>query len=111
MDIRDLTLRQIEELRTLMGHSEAGGQTSFRVGTAYLIRACTYHVVGRITSITATDLVMENASWVADSGRWNNALKTGTLNEVEPFVSPVIVSRGAIVDATEWTHALPEAVK
>jgi len=27
------------------------------------------------------------------------------------FLNPVIVGRGAIVDATEWTHDLPEKTK
>ena len=39
------------------------------------------------------------------------ALLNGTLDEVEPIVGDVVVGRGAIVDAVEWKHDLPKAVK
>ncbi len=81
------------------------------VGRAYFIRTVTMHVVGRLVSVCERELVLEDAAWVADSGRFNNALKTGALAEVEPFVDSVIVGRGSIVDATEWRHALPRDVK
>ena len=53
----------------------------------------------------------EQASWVADSGRFHNALKDGTLNEIEPFISDVIINRGGIIDVTEWIHDLPKNQK
>jgi hypothetical protein len=68
-------------------------------------------VVGRLARITDSDLVLEDASWVADSGRFHNALRDGELNEVEPFERPVIVSRGGLIDGTEWIHPLPDAQK
>ena len=83
----------------------------WRVGTAYLIRTVTYHVVGRLVWVGPLELVLEDAAWVADSGRWNAALQSGQLSEVEPFPARVIVGRGSITDATEWTHLLPLAVK
>jgi hypothetical protein len=79
----------------------------WRVGTAYLIRTVTYFILGRLTEIYELELVLEEASWVADTGRFHEALRTGKLAEVEPFVSAVIGGRDAICDSTEWTHALP----
>lgn len=81
------------------------------VGRAYFIRTVTMHVVGRLVSVCERELALEDAAWVADSGRFSNALKTGALAEIEPFVDSVIVGRGSIVDATEWRHALPRDVK
>ena len=83
----------------------------WRVGTAYFIRTVTYHLVGRLTRVGPLELELEDAAWVADSGRWNEALRTGKLSEVEPFPEPVIVGRGAISDATPWRHPLPLEVK
>lgn len=85
--------------------------TFWEIGKKYFVRTVTYHCVGELIEISDNELVFIRASWVADSGRWNDALKTGTLNEVEPFVMPVMVSRGCIVDATEWTHELPTVQK
>lgn len=81
------------------------------VGRAYFIRTVTMHVVGRLEAVHQNELVLVDAAWAADSGRFNNALKTGALAEVEPFVDSVIIGRGSIVDATQWRHALPRETK
>ena len=83
----------------------------WKVGTSYLVRTVTQFIVGRLVAVHDLELVFENASWVADTGRFHDALKTGALSEVEPFVAGVIVGRGSIVDATEWSHPLPTAQK
>ena len=84
---------------------------SFELGKCYLIRTVTMYYTGRLSRITETDLVLEDAAWIADTGRFATALKTGSLNEVEPFGDPVILPRGAIVDATIWAHPLPREQK
>lgn len=86
-------------------------ETAFEIGKAYLIRTVTHYYTGRLVKITAQELVLEDAAWIADTGRFNECLKTGQLMEVEPFEDSVIVSRGAVVDATAWKHALPRSVK
>ena len=75
------------------------------VGKSYFIRTVTMFLVGRLSAVFPGELVLEEAAWVADSGRFHDALKTGNLAEVEPFLAPVILGRGAIVDATEWSHS------
>ena len=89
----------------------ASNNHSFEIGRQYLIRTVTLYYTGILTRITETDLVLENAAWIADTGRFSTALKTGSLSEVEPFVDPVIVPRGGIIDATNWPHALPREQK
>jgi hypothetical protein len=82
------------------------------VGQKYFIRTVTHHYTGRLAVVHPHELVLSEAAWVADSGRWAYALKTGTLSEVEPFPDgPVIISRGVIVDAARWDHDLPRAQK
>lgn len=84
---------------------------AWQLGECYLIRTVTMMDVGRLIYIDDKELVLAEASWVADSGRFNNAIKTGTLNEVEPFDDEAIIARGAIVDAVVWKNPLPKAVK
>ena len=110
ININDLTLGQLKEIQGL-ANSAPDSSTAFEVGKAYYIRTATYHVLGRLKKIYTNELVLEDASWVADQGRFNESLKTGNLNEVEPFVSDAIVSRGGIIDATIWSHDLPTQVK
>lgn len=100
----------MEELRKLLQGSPSQSH-SFVVGRCYLIRCVTHYHVGRLRSITDFDLVLEDASWIADTGRFHNCLTAGSFNEVEPFVDPVIIPRAVIVDATEWKHNLPSEQK
>ena len=80
----------------------------WQVGQAYFIRTVTMHSVGKLVSIDDKELVLSHASWVADSGRFHNALRDGTLDEVEPFVTNVLINRNSIIDATIWGHELPK---
>jgi hypothetical protein len=88
-----------------------GADSPWKVGTAYLIRTVTMFVVGRLAWYGPQELVLTDAAWVADTGRFSDALASGHLSEVEPFPEAVIIGRGSIVDATVWTHALPLAQK
>jgi hypothetical protein len=78
-----------------------------RVGQAYIVRTITYHYTGKLKQITDKWLVFSDAAWVADSGRWADALSKGTLNEVEPYCADLVINRDAVVDLTPWAHALP----
>lgn len=100
----------LEELKNLIGE-KTGLSHSYVVGKQYLIRTVTFFYTGKLESVTDSDLVLSTAAWIADTGRFHECLKTGKLNEIEPFVGHVIVPRAAVIDATEWLHPLPESVK
>jgi len=80
------------------------------IGKCFFIRTVTYHLVGRVKSIFGKFLELEDASWVADSGRFMNAIKEGTLNEVEP-VGKAYVNTESITDFFPWNNKLPDAQK
>lgn len=82
----------------------------FEIGEAYLIRTVTYHVLGRVKAIKGYFLVLDEASWVADSGRFSVAFEKGELKEVE-FIGRAIVSMAAIVDAYPWSKNCPKETK
>jgi hypothetical protein len=82
----------------------------FIVGEAYLIRTVTYHQVGVLMEIKGDFLVLKDASWVADSGRFSDCLSKGTFNEVE-YVGIIFVNKNSIVDAFPWTNKLPKETK
>ena len=110
MDIDDLTVRQLREIQT-MGAGSSAPESAFKVGDKYLIRCVTYHMLGKLVRVTAGELVLDAASWVAVSGRLVKALASGQLEETEYLGDGVIVLRGAAVDAMPWTHALPTETK
>lgn len=112
MDIDNLTVKEIKHIQSLLkGPAEASHPYS--VGSNYFIRTVTHHLTGKLVKVTSKELVLEQAAWIADDGRFHDALKTGNLNEVEPFPGDlqVIVGRGALIDAVIWNHALPRDQK
>ena len=84
--------------------------TSFEVGQRVFVRTVTNYLLGEVVSTSATDIVLENASWVGDTGRFQQFCLYGELDEVEPYEPSmrVAVPRTAIVDAVlNWPHQLP----
>ena len=100
----------LSEVRELL-NSHTSQENPYKVGKSYFIRGVTYHYVGRLVEITEKELVLEDAAWVADSGRFATALKSGELSEVEPYPNKVIINRTAIMDASLWPHDLPRSQK
>lgn len=84
---------------------------AWKIGQAYFIRTVTNYLTGRLVALTSQELVLEEAAWIADTGRFSNALKSGQFSEIEPFNGTVIVGRGSIVDAQEWFLILPKEQK
>ena len=80
------------------------------IGKKFYFRTVTYHTVGEVTKRLGQFVEVKNASWVADSGRFMNALKEGTLDEVEP-VGTAWVNLSTVVDFFPWNHALPTKQK
>lgn len=81
------------------------------VGRAVLVRTVTLYYTGRVALVKAGEVVLSDAAWIADTGRFHDALRDGTLSEVEPFIGPVSINRGSIIDVTAWTHPLPRTQK
>ena len=80
------------------------------VGRSVFIRTATYHLVGRVAGIAGDWAALEDASWVADSGRFANAIEDGTLSEVEP-VGDAYVNLQSVTDIFPWCHDLPKEQK
>ena len=80
------------------------------IGGKFFFRTVTYHLVGRVKKRIGKFLLLEQASWVADSGRFMNAIKDGSLDEVEP-VGVAYVNTDSFVDFFPWKHSLPTEQK
>lgn len=86
--------------------------TAFEIGKPYFIRTATHAQTGRVVSVTEHEIVLEDAAWIADTGRFANAIASAGFDEVEPFPpgSRVIVGRPALIDAVQ-IKSLPMAQK
>lgn len=105
MNINDLTIGQAKELKALFVGCDAptkSDSSAWEIGKIYLIRTVTMIDVGRLVKVTDQELVLEDAAWIADTGRFNKMLKGDEPNEIEPFPDGrVIIGRGAIIDCAE----------
>lgn len=101
MDIKELTIGQAQELVKPFGCAPAQAHP-YEVGRPYFIRTVTHHLTGRLIEVHEHELVLEDAAWIADDGRFAQAVEKGEFSEVEPFPAGrrVIVGRGSIIDAT-----------
>ncbi len=80
------------------------------VGGKFYFRTVTYHLTGEVKKIVGRFASLKNAAWIADSGRFNEAIKDGTLNEIEP-VGDAFVNLDTVTDFFPWKHTLPTKVK
>lgn len=110
MDLSKLTIGEAREIAALF--SAQPQYHPFKIGANYFLRTVTHHLTGRLVSVGPHELVLEDAAWIADDGRFSDALVSGNFNEVEPFPpGQVIVGRGSLIDAVEISSALPRSQK
>lgn len=102
MDIEDLTLKQLREISNV-GVAKRDN-SAWEIGKIYLIRTVTMIDTGVLVAVTDQELVLEDAAWIADTGRFSDALVSAEFDEVEPFPDGrVIIGRGAVCDAVQIT--------
>jgi len=115
MDINSMTVGELKEIAAIaagLGGGCAAKKThSIPVGDKVFVRTVTMSYTGRVAAVTDYDMVLEDAAWIPDTGRFAAFLADGTLNEVEPFPALAILPLGAIVDISPWNHELPRQVK
>lgn len=77
------------------------------------IRTVTHYFTGKVKKVTKSWIVLSSAAWIADTGRFADAFRDGTLSEVEPYpvATLVFVGRSSIVDVAIWPHPLPRTQK
>jgi len=85
----------------------------WNVGEKYFIRTVTHYLTGKLVEISDKDVVLTDAAWIADTGRFSNAMSGGEFSEVEPYPDGqlVLVNRDSVIDATIWTKDLPRKQK
>jgi hypothetical protein len=105
---------EIDGVKYVPETTDAGKRVGpYTIGESMMIRTVTMFQVGRLIEVHEHELVLVDAAWAADTGRFSTALATGELPEVEPWPDGdrVIIGRGAIVDACTWRHDLPRKAK
>ena len=72
----------------------------YEIGRPYYVLTVTMGIHGILVEVGEQELVLMDAAWIADTGRFAAALKSGNFEEVEAAEDgEIIVGRGAITDA------------
>jgi hypothetical protein len=121
--IEEMTMKEITEMVVTLEKkltqkqtataTTVNGKFQFEVGRAYLFFNVTRYILGKVVANYDDAIVLENSSWVADTGRYHAALANGDLKEVEvnPLNTEHILFKGAICDVAIWNHPLPAKTK
>ena len=98
------------DLRPIEEQQKSNPHWPWELGKKYMIRTVTMHDHGTLVGVTDHELVLSQAAWIADSGRWYDFLTKKRPSEVEPFPQDrlVIIGRGAIIDAVQLDEQFKE---
>ena len=109
---------EIDELTKLFRSAQASIAVTddplpWKIGSNYFIRTVTHHYTGKLVAVFEKELVLLNAAWIADNGRFMQAVATGSFEEIEPFPwdTEVIIGRGSVIDAVVISFSLPRSQK
>ncbi len=103
---------KLKLIEAILGSKDCGEKEfPFQVGDKVFIQCVTNFWTGRIFKLGGNFVTLEDAAWIADTGRFSQAINNGSLSEVEPIDVPVHINLGSVVDVLEWKHALPREQK
>ena len=114
MDINNLTLGQLNDLRVMFNNPVAArAESNYPVGKNVIVRTVTMIYTGRLDSVTNTDLVLVDCSWIPETDRFMEFVANGSVKECEPYPDglPVYINRGALLDMCELKGKLPRSQK
>ena len=104
-------IKQAIELSKLLDGETCTSDFPIEIGKCVFIRTVTMYYLGRLKKVYGQFITLEDASWIADTGRFYDFLKEGKANEVEPFTQDVHIPFGSLIDISIWTHSLPKEQK
>ena len=119
MKLEDITIGQAREIAALSNRPATRDPLTqqptthpYAVEANYLIRTVTMTYTGKLVEVWNKELVLVDAAWIPDSGRWADAVAKCSFSEVEPYPDGerVIIGRGAILDAVK-INIIPRSQK
>ena len=101
MNIDELTIGEFKKLSCLLS-KKPDDPCFWEIGEIYLIRTVTMIDIGKLVGVSTQELVLEDAAWIPDTGRYADAIAKAEFNEVEPYpAGKILIGRVSIVDAVK----------
>lgn len=101
-----MEIAQVVELARALQKPKQSVKSPFVIGQNTFIRTVTFYYTGRVKEVNSRWVTLQNASWIADTGRFHDFLKNGKCNEYESFIDDISIPIGSIIDVTKWNHSL-----
>jgi hypothetical protein len=97
---------KLEELLSLVkGETVKPNPFTSYIGKIVFIRTVTYHLSGKVEETCGDFVKLSKAAWIADSGRYTQAVETGEFSEVEVYKNPIHVNIQSVIDFCEIPKA------
>lgn len=109
IEISDETYEKLKDQLCCEGYKDINSLNDM-VGQKYFFRTVTYHLTGKVVKVIGSILELEDAAWIASSGRFADFLKKGVADEVEPC-GKAFININSVTDFFPWKHALPKEQK
>jgi hypothetical protein len=103
-DVDALQKQQAKIKQTSQPHPYVKGQL-------YHVETATKYYIGTCSDVTDQEIVLQDAAWVAHTGRLNAYLSGSAPTSLEPLNGPVFISRGAIVAVIPYTRKIEIVVR
>lgn len=80
-----------------------------KLGAKVIIFTVTKYYTGRICGLSDKHIKLQEAGWVASTGRLSETMKTGILNEFEAYPENYHpeINRDGIIEIGPWNYPLP----
>lgn len=87
----EVYIKQLDQVR----------KTFLDIGKIYAFRTVTMIYTGRLENVSDQEFYVTDAAWIPETERYMDFADTGAHKEAEPYKRPIIINRGALLDATE----------
>ena len=115
MNIDIMTFGELKQIAALFNSAPQQTKThgDYPVGKNVIVRTVTMIYTGRLDSVTDSDLVLVDCSWIPETERFMQFVAEGKVKECEPYPDglPVFINRGALLDMCELRKELPRSQK
>lgn len=110
IEISDETFEKLKDQLCADGAMKEISNYEDLIGSKWLFRTVTLYSLGEVKKVVGRFVYLKNASWIADTGKFSDCLKNGTIDANE-YVGDVFVNMDTVVDFFPWKHDLPKTTK
>lgn len=90
------------------GNKDDKAHSFLTIGSIYCFRSVTMIYVGRLLAVSEQEFLIDEAAWIPETERWADFLEKGICKESEPYLKPVVLNRGSMLDVTEFPKLIKE---